>query len=86
MPIFAWLWLKEPASRYNLLALWWVLGVAVILCPMFLAWRNDWPLYALAVALLGAMLMALSKIAIRSMAATENSQRIVFTLPLFPAY
>ena len=79
MPIFAWLWLKEPASRYNLLALLvGFLGVAVILLPNVFGVAHDWPLYALAVALLGAMLMALSKIAIRSMAATENSQRIVF--------
>lgn len=79
MPIFAWLWLKEPASAYNLLALAvGFLGVTVMLLPHLFGAARDWPLYALAVALLGAMLMALSKIAIRSMAASENSQRIVF--------
>lgn len=79
MPIFAWLWLKESVSRYNLAALCvGFMGVAVILVPNLTGQGHDWPLYAFAVALLGAMLMALSKIAIRSMAATENSQRIVF--------
>lgn len=78
MPIFAWWWLKEPASHYNLLALGvGFLGVAVVLTPNLTEQGHQWPLHALAVALLGAMLMALSKVAIRSMA-SESSQRIVF--------
>lgn len=80
MPIFAYLWLKEPASRLNLVAL--VIGfggVLTILSPNLGEDAHaDWPIMALWVGLLGAVLMALSKIAIRSMAATETSQRIVF--------
>lgn len=80
MPIFAYLWLKEPASRLNLVAL--VIGFAgviTILSPNLGENAHaDWPIMALWVGLFGAVLMALSKIAIRSMAATETSQRIVF--------
>lgn len=80
MPIFAYLWLKEPAHRLNIAALIvGFAGVIVILSPNL--GKNadaNWPIIALWVGLLGAILMALSKIAIRSMAAGETSQRIVF--------
>lgn len=93
IPLFAYLWLREPATRYNLLAISvGFLGVGVVLWPNLSAGSQaNWPVIALYVGLLGAMLMALSKIAIRSMAATESSQRIVFyyavisTLVTFPA-
>jgi len=80
MPIFAYLWLKEPAHKLNLIAL--VIGfggVLTILSPnLGEDAQADWPVIALWIGLLGAVLMALSKIAIRSMAAGETSQRIVF--------
>lgn len=80
LPFFAYLWLREPTSKMNILALIvGFAGVFTILWPnLGENSHNDWPLTALWVGLLGAVLMALSKIAIRSMAATENSQRIVF--------
>lgn len=80
MPIFAYLWLKEPAHRLNIVALFVGFGgVVVILSPNLGASAEaDWPMIAIWVGLLGAVLMALSKIAIRSMAAGETSQRIVF--------
>lgn len=77
LPFFAYLWLREPASKINILALLVGFGgVFTILWPNL--GSHDWPIIALWVGLLGAVLMALSKIAIRSMAATETSQRIVF--------
>lgn len=80
LPFFAYLWLREPTSKVNIIALLvGFAGVLTILWPSFGEHgHNDWPVIALWVGLLGAVLMALSKIAIRSMAATEPSQRIVF--------
>ena len=85
LPFFAWLWLREPASKLNILALLiGFSGVATILAPNFGEHGHDeWPAIALWVGVLGALLMALSKIAIRSMATTESSQRIVFYYALF---
>lgn len=80
LPFFAYWWLREPTSKMNILALLvGFAGVFTILWPNLGDNRhNDWPIIALWVGLLGAILMALSKIAIRSMAASEPSQRIVF--------
>lgn len=80
LPFFAYLWLREPASKINMLALLIGFGgVFTILYPNLGEHsHDDWPAIAIWVGLLGAVLMALSKIAIRSMAATEPSQRIVF--------
>lgn len=80
LPFFAYLWLREPTSKLNFIALIvGFVGVMTILWPnLGENSHNDWPAMAIWVGVLGAILMALSKIAIRSMAATEPSQRIVF--------
>lgn len=80
MPIFAYLWLKEPAHRLNLVALFVGFGGVIVILSPNLGEDADanWPVIAIWIGLLGAVLMALSKIAIRSMAAGETSQRIVF--------
>ena len=52
---------KNPPRATTHWRSWLVLGVAVILSPNVFGVAHDWPLYALAVALLGAMLMALSQ-------------------------
>lgn len=79
MPLFALWWLREPSGRYSLLALAvGFAGVAVILLPQMSEDGAQWPLHALLIGLLGAMLAALAKVAIRSMSASESSQRIVF--------
>lgn len=79
MPLFALWWLKEPAGRYSWLALLiGFAGVAVILLPQGSSEGADWPLHAVLIGLLGAMLAALAKVSIRNMSATESSQRIVF--------
>lgn len=80
MPIFALLWLKEPTGKSSLIALLiGFSGIGVILWPnLGASAHNSWPVMALWIGVLGANLMALSKIAIRSMASSEPSQRIVF--------
>lgn len=87
MPLFALWWLKEPAGRYSLLALLvGFAGVFVILLPnLHGSSQASWPLQAMLVALAGAMLAALAKVAIRSMSDTESSQRIVFYFAVISA-
>ena len=50
----------------------------MILLPQAGGESAGWPLHAVLIGLLGAMLAALAKVSIRSMSATESSQRIVF--------
>lgn len=79
MPLLALWWLKEPAGRYSWLALLIGFGgVAVILLPQGSGGGADWPLHAVLIGLLGAVLAAAAKVTIRSMSSTESSQRIVF--------
>lgn len=79
MPLFAWWWLKEPASRYSLLALIvGFSGVAVILQPG----GESAFTFAAMIGLLGAALAALAKVTIRRMSALETSQSIVFYFAL----
>ena len=79
MPLLALWWLKEPAGRYSWLALLiGFAGVAVILLPQGSSNGADWPLHAVLIGLLGAVLAAAAKVTIRSMSSTESSQRIVF--------
>lgn len=79
MPLLALWWLKEPAGHYSWLALLiGFAGVAVILLPQGSSNGADWPLHAVLIGLLGAVLAAAAKVTIRSMSSTESSQRIVF--------
>lgn len=79
MPLLALWWLKEPAGRYSWLALLIGFGgVAVILLPQGSSEGAGWPLHAVLIGLLGAVLAAAAKVTIRSMSSTESSQRIVF--------
>jgi drug/metabolite transporter (DMT)-like permease len=79
MPLFAWWWLKEPASRFSLLALIiGFAGVAVILQPG----GESAFTFAAMIGLLGAALAALAKVTIRRMSGSETGQSIVFYFAL----
>lgn len=82
VPLIAWFWLKERASGYTWLAI--VLGFCGVFCAVPIKETNG-NIGLLAVALLSAVLVAITKTTIRYMSDTEPAARIVFYFSLLTA-